>query len=60
GSESHFKVTVVSESFAVLRPVARHRLVNQTLAYELANHIHALAIHTYQSQECQQMNKESP
>ncbi|GAK85289.1 cell division protein BolA [Vibrio ponticus] len=25
----------------------RHRLVNQALADELANHIHALAIHTY-------------
>lgn len=60
GSESHFKVTVVSERFAGLRPVARHRLVNQTLADELANHIHALAIHTYTTQEWQQMNQESP
>ncbi|ELV5027847.1 BolA family transcriptional regulator [Vibrio cholerae] len=60
GSESHFKVTVVSERFAGLLPVARHRLVNQTLADELANHIHALAIHTYTAQEWQQMNQESP
>ncbi|OLQ95839.1 transcriptional regulator BolA [Vibrio ponticus] len=51
GSESHFKVIVVSEQFEGLRLIARHRLVNQTLADELANHIHALAIHTYTPQE---------
>ncbi|OLQ91520.1 transcriptional regulator BolA [Vibrio panuliri] len=51
GSESHFKVIVVSEQFAGLRLIARHRLVNQTLAEELANHIHALAIHTYTPDE---------
>lgn len=45
GSESHFKVTVVSNEFAEKRLIARHRLINQTLADEL-NTIHALAIHT--------------
>ncbi|MGB1311373.1 MAG: BolA family protein [Leucothrix sp.] len=45
GSESHFKVTVVSVEFADKRLIARHRLINQTLADEL-NTIHALAIHT--------------
>ncbi|WP_162045706.1 BolA family protein [Vibrio taketomensis] len=51
GSESHFKVVVVSEQFEGLRLLARHRLVNQTLADELANSIHALAIHTYTPEE---------
>ncbi|HMT92761.1 BolA/IbaG family iron-sulfur metabolism protein [uncultured Thiothrix sp.] len=45
GSESHFKVVIVSEQFIDKRLVARHRLVNQALANELAA-IHALALHT--------------
>ena len=45
GSESHFKVTVVSTAFLEKRLIARHRLINQTLADELKT-IHALAIHT--------------
>ena len=44
GSESHFKVTVVSNEFIEKRLIARHRLINQTLVDEL-NTIHALAIH---------------
>ena len=44
GSESHFKVTVVSTAFLDKRLIARHRLINQTLADELKS-IHALAIH---------------
>ena len=46
GSESHFKVTVVSEEFEGKRLVARHRLLNQTLAEELAGPVHALSLHT--------------
>ena len=45
GSESHFKVTVVSKEFIEKRLITRHRLINKTLAEEL-NTIHALAIHT--------------
>ena len=47
GSETHFKVTLVSERFAGQRLIARHRLVNEALAAELAGGVHALAIHTY-------------
>ncbi len=46
GSESHFKVTVVSDEFVDQRLVARHRMVNKTLADELAGGVHALALHT--------------
>jgi BolA protein len=46
GSESHFKVTVVSPRFEGERLVARHRLVNALLADELAGAVHALALHT--------------
>ena len=46
GSESHFKVTVVSEQFEGEMLVARHRLVNDILADLLHSQIHALALHT--------------
>ena len=39
GSESHFKVVVVSDKFEGQRLIGRHRQVNQVLADELANHI---------------------
>lgn len=45
GAQSHFKVTVVSEQFNAQPPLARHRLVNDLLARELAS-LHALALHT--------------
>jgi len=51
GSESHFKVIVVSDQFKGKSLIQRHRLVNQSLTEELSNHIHALAIHTYTDEE---------
>lgn len=46
GSESHFKVVVVSDAFEGKMLVARHRMINKALAEELAGSIHALALHT--------------
>jgi BolA protein len=46
GSESHFKVVVVSDAFAGEKLITRHRRVNQVLSEELAGGIHALALHT--------------
>ncbi len=46
GSESHFKVVVVSERFVGRRLIQRHRAVNEALAEELRNDVHALALHT--------------
>ncbi|QUJ66769.1 transcriptional regulator BolA [Photobacterium sp. GJ3] len=51
GAESHFKVIIVSTEFEGQRLIGRHRTVNAILADELANHIHALAIHTYTPDE---------
>ncbi|MGI5308538.1 transcriptional regulator BolA [Rheinheimera sp. WS51] len=51
GSESHFNVVIVSETFAGQRLLQRHRAVNTVLAEELAKQIHALAIHTYTPEE---------
>jgi BolA protein len=42
--ESHFRVRIISARFAGLTRVERHRIVNQTLAEELAGGVHALAI----------------
>ena len=50
-SESHFKVIVVAAAFEGERLIKRHRAVNSVLATELAEHIHALAIHTYTEKE---------
>jgi len=46
GSESHFKVTVVSDIFNGERLIQRHRRINTLLADELAGQLHALALHT--------------
>ncbi|HTL00471.1 MAG TPA: BolA/IbaG family iron-sulfur metabolism protein [Pseudomonadales bacterium] len=51
GSESHFKVVLVAAEFEGQRLIARHRRVNGVLADELANSIHALALHTYTEAE---------
>ena len=45
GSESHFKVTIVSNSFDDQMLIKRHRMVNKTLEQEIRQ-IHALALHT--------------
>jgi BolA protein len=47
GSESHFKVVVVSNEFAGKRLVQRHQLVYKQVEDELANGVHALSIHAY-------------
>jgi BolA protein len=46
GSESHFNITLVSSKFDGKMLVARHRMVNEALAEQLAGSIHALALHT--------------
>ena len=45
--ESHFRVLVMSPEFAGKSRVDRHRLVNDTLAAELKDRVHALAIQAY-------------
>ncbi|MCB1691459.1 MAG: BolA/IbaG family iron-sulfur metabolism protein [Pseudomonadales bacterium] len=60
GSETHFKVVLVSEDFEGKRLVARHRLVNQALAQELSGGVHALAIHTYTEAEWRERHGDAP
>ncbi len=42
--ETHFRVKVVAEAFRGKPLIQRHRMINETLAEELAGPVHALAI----------------
>ena len=44
GGETHYSLLVVSDRFAGLNRVARHRLVNAALDAEFATGLHALAL----------------
>lgn len=62
GSESHFKLVLVSDTFLGLRKVQRHQKVYAILKEEM-NLIHALAMHLYtvaEWQESQFMAPNSP
>ena len=45
GGETHFRVCIVSDAFRGKSRLLRHRMINATLAGELASGVHALAIH---------------
>ena len=51
GSESHFKVTLVSDKFDGLRLVKRHQEVYGLVADLMSGPIHALALHTMTAAE---------
>lgn len=51
GSETHFKVTLVSAAFAGQSLVRRHQAVYALLREPLASGVHALALHTYTDEE---------
>lgn len=50
GLETHYKAVIVSEQFAGLNAVKRHQKVYAAVG-ELMGQIHALALHTYTSDE---------
>lgn len=51
GSESHFKVIVVSDRFEGQRLVQRHQAVNRILEQELRGAVHALSMQTMTAAE---------
>lgn len=51
GSESHFKLVVVTDSFAGVPRVRRHQTVNGILQDELAGPLHALSMETLTIEE---------
>lgn len=60
GSESHFKVIIVSAEFQGKLPVKRHQIIYGLLADELREQIHALALHTYTPAEWQARSQTAP
>ncbi len=54
GSETHFRVTVVSSRFAGLSRVDAQRLVHGALADELAGGLHALSLRTLTPEQWRQ------
>ncbi len=50
GSESHFKLIVVSDAFKDLSNVKRHQLVYRSLD-KIMDEIHALSIHAFDENE---------
>lgn len=53
-AETHFKLVIVSPQFAGLGRVARHRQVNELLAAEFTQGLHALSLQLYTPQEWEQ------
>lgn len=51
GGETHFRVYIVSPSFEGKSRIERHRMINATLAAELADRVHALAIKAHAPSE---------
>jgi BolA protein len=51
GSESHFRVVLVSDQFEGKPLLQRHRAVNGILAEQLTGGVHALALHTMTPEE---------
>jgi BolA protein len=45
GGQTHYRVYIVAKAFVGKSRVTRHRLINEALADELRNGVHALAIH---------------
>ena len=51
GGETHYRIRIVSESFAGLNRVQRQRKVYAALAEELAERVHALSLVTLTPEE---------
>ncbi len=56
GSESHFRVVVVSDRFEGLPLVRRHQTVNQILEREFEDGLHALSMQTLTGAEWRDRN----
>jgi BolA protein len=51
GGETHFRIYIVADAFRGKSRIARHRMINDTLALELKSGVHALAIHAAAPEE---------
>ena len=62
GSETHFKLLVVSKQFEGRSLVLRHRMVYSLVEQEMKDGVHALALQTYTPEEwvAYQPDRKSP
>jgi BolA protein len=60
GSETHFKVVLVTDQFAGKPQVKRHQAIYKVLADELSGPIHALALHTYSTDDWAESQRQAP
>lgn len=56
GSETHFKVILVSQALEGLNRIQRHRELNSLLAEELKHPVHALSLKLYTPAEWEQLS----
>ena len=59
GSESHFKLIIVSDGFEGVSRVQRHQQINGVLADELKGSVHALSMQTLTPAEWSARNGET-
>lgn len=59
-SETHFKLTMVSDEFSSTSKIKRHQKVYAILADDLQNPIHASSLHLYTAEEWQAIQETSP
>jgi len=59
-SETHFKVTVVSDAFQGKSKVARHQVIYHLLGGMMQQGLHALALHIYIPDEWREIQERSP
>lgn len=60
GSESHFRLLLVSERFLGLTRLDRHKLMHDLLADEFKSGLHALSLNLYTPDEWQRQEGASP
>ena len=60
GSESHFKVIIVSNEFDGKSKINQHRLINEALKDELQKSVHALSITTKTPKQWEKKKKVDP
>ena len=59
-TESHFNLTIVSDSFLTLTRVKRHQLVYRLLEEEMSGGVHALALHLFTIKEWALEERKAP
>lgn len=60
GSETHFKLIIVSADFEEQSRIQRHRIIHKLLAAELQQDLHALSLFLYTPEEWQNSGKTVP